>query len=255
MNMNYYQNLIELEVGKLERKEIKFTKDLQESSLNILGISNLVLRKLKIEEIYLKSREEQFEILVSVYNNSNISEVITWILMELDKLDIGFLIEKKETMIKLSDKIENWWHSDILTKIYANILDRRKSFLEILTIFSNSSNKWHRRLSLTSLFYYSKQRINPITFEVASQRIKMLLNDEEYYVQKGLGWTIREMYNLYPEKTIEFLEIYIKDISSIAFQSAVEKIPEIKKEEFKEIRKSDVSNPDEFEKKPLYEHF
>ena len=253
MDVDKYQRIIELEIGKLKREEINLTKDKQQMELSLLGVSNKSLRKLKIEGIYLLSQEEQFKILTYAYKNTLISEVITWCLMRLDSFEINFLVSQKEKIILLSHSIQTWWHCDLLTKLYANILDKKRIFLKDLTELTKSTNIWQRRLSLTSLLYYSTQRENPLEFEIVSHQVKMLFDDQEYYVQKGLGWTLRELYNLYPEKTIEFLEIYIKDLSSIAFQSACEKVPKEKRDEFKNLRKSAISNPDEFEKKPAFE--
>jgi len=39
--------------------------------------------------------------------------------------------------------------------------------------------------------------------------ITRLLNDKEYYVQKGLGWTLRELHNVYPEQAIAYLQTHI----------------------------------------------
>jgi 3-methyladenine DNA glycosylase AlkD len=253
MDLEYYQRLIELEVGKLERKKLKFTKDKQETNLNILGISNNDLRKLKIEEVYLLSQENQFEILLFTIKNSIISEVLTWCFMKLDSFDVSFLVSRKEDMLLISHSISNWWHSDGLTKIYSNMLEKKRVLLQDFSKFAYSDNLWQRRLSLTSLIYYSSQREKPLQFEIVAQQIKILLGDLEYYVQKGLGWTLRELYNLYPEKTLDFLEIYIKDISSVAFPAACERVPDEKRKEFKLLRKSNVSNPDEFERKPAFE--
>lgn len=253
LDLEYFRRIIEVEIGKLPRKKLKLTKDKIESNLNILGISNTLLRALKIEEIYLLSQENQFRIYIYVFNNSAISEVLSWILMTLDTLELPLLIKNKEDLFKLSYRVENWWHCDLLTKIYANMLEQKRIILEELIKFSKSDNSWQRRLSLTSLIYYASQRKSPLHFDLVAHQVKILLDDPNYYVQKGLGWTLRELYVLYPEQTEEFLEIYIKDISSIAFQAATEKLSLRKKETFKELRKSSVSNPEEFEKKPPYE--
>lgn len=64
-----------------------------------------------------------------------------------------------------------------------------------------------------------------------------LLPDKEYYVQKGVGWTLREVYNVYPNETLTWLKQDIKLLSSIAFTIAIEKMDSITVNELKAIRK------------------
>jgi 3-methyladenine DNA glycosylase AlkD len=61
--------------------------------------------------------------------------------------------------------------------------------------------------------------------------VEALLKDPEYYVQKGVGWTLREIYNLHPDATLEFIETNVKSISPAAWQASTEKLkPEIKQQ-------------------------
>lgn len=253
IDLEKYRRIIELEIGKLPRKNVTITKDFRDLELQYLGISHTHLRKLKIEEIYLLSVEDQFEIFAYCFHTSEIFEVLTYVLMQLDLIEVDFLFSRKEDVVKLSYDVEHWIHSDLLSKIYAKLVDYKKSFLHFLGEFTINGNSWQKRLSLTSLLYYASQRKNILQFELVIQKVKMLLSENDYYVQKGLGWTLKELYILYPEETLEFLEIYIKDISADAFGAATEKLPLDTKEKLKEIRKNSVSNPDEFEKKPAYE--
>ena len=253
LDLEHYRRIIELEIGKFPRKDVNITKDFRDIGLQYLGISHAHLRKLKIEEIYLLSVEDQFEIFTYCFHTSEIFEVLTYVLINLDSISAELLFSRKEDVVKLSYDIEHWIHSDLLSKIYANLVNYKKSFLHFLGEFTINGNSWQKRLSLTSLVYYASQRKNILQFELVIQKVKMLLSEKDYYVQKGLGWTLKELYTLYPEETLEFLEIYIKDISADAFGAATEKLPLGTKDNLKEIRKNSASNPDEFEKKPAYE--
>jgi 3-methyladenine DNA glycosylase AlkD len=68
--------------------------------------------------------------------------------------------------------------------------------------------------------------------------ITHLLNDKEYYVQKGLGWTLRELRNVYPEQAIAYLQTHIKQIIAIAFTIAIEKLDAGTVNEVKALRKA-----------------
>jgi 3-methyladenine DNA glycosylase AlkD len=64
-----------------------------------------------------------------------------------------------------------------------------------------------------------------------------LLKDKEYYVQKEVGWTLREMHTVYPALTLPFLHKHIKNISAIAFTIVIEKMDEKTKKTLKTLRK------------------
>ena len=63
------------------------------------------------------------------------------------------------------------------------------------------------------------------------------MSDKEYYVQKGVGWTLREMNTVYPKETFPCLVKHIKAISSIAFTIAIEKMSTQQKAQLKTLRK------------------
>ncbi len=67
--------------------------------------------------------------------------------------------------------------------------------------------------------------------------VQPLLKDENYFVQKGIGWTLREMWNVYPTETLAFLKAHITDITATAFTAAIEKLDVTEKQQLKEMRK------------------
>ena len=63
-----------------------------------------------------------------------------------------------------------------------------------------------------------------------------LLKDKEYFVQKAVGWTLRESYNVYPKQTFQFIEENVKNISPTAFTTCLEKMTEKEKTILKQKR-------------------
>jgi len=60
-------------------------------------------------------------------------------------------------------------------------------------------------------------------------------------VQKGVGWTLRELHTVYPNETLTWLKQDIKLLSSIAFTIAIEKMDTVTVNEIKAIRKAKLS--------------
>jgi 3-methyladenine DNA glycosylase AlkD len=74
------------------------------------------------------------------------------------------------------------------------------------------------------LLYYSRTKKIYLRFDEIQPLVARLLTDREYYVQKGVGWTLRELHNVYPSKTLAFLTENIRSVSAIAFSPAIEKM-------------------------------
>ncbi len=120
-----------------------------------------------------------------------------------------------------------------------------KSEFQKLKTWNKSKNPWMRRQSIVSLIEYASKRKKVLAYNDLISYIKPLLDDKEYYVQKGLGWTIREIYNLYPKEALKFIENNLEKISPVAYSVAIEKLDgKLKKtlnEKRKEYRKRNVN--------------
>ena len=141
--------------------------------------------------------------------------------------------------------IDNWAHSDLLSKFLSRLLEhpesKEKTF-EWLQKWNDSKNLWERRQSLVSLFYYAKTKKQHIDFDIVKQFIESNIAHKEYFVQKAVGWTLRESYNVYPEKTFLFIDQNIKRITPVAFTTSMEKMTESEKQLLKQKRKNNNLN-------------
>ena len=139
---------------------------------------------------------------------------------------------------KWSKRIDNWAHADVLSGLYARIHeDVGHEIYSTFDAWGDSKNPWLRRLSIVSLYYYSSARRKQPTFKKAITLIERQLDHPHYYVQKGVGWALRESGNVYPRETFLFLERHVHRISSTAFSAAVEKLSVPKREQLKRLRR------------------
>lgn len=239
----------EYEFKKIEYSKLKdlTSQDYKESKLKFLGYRAPEIKSFKYQYyLELYDIEEKVSFLEIIFKQSKYSECKSWALYELDKIDVQELVLYKPILISMVDYVENWWHCDQLSSICFKLLQVNRIFFSNLQSFSRYSSLWHRRLSLTSLYYYAKQNSNPIPYEMGISIVESLLNDEEYYVQKAIGWTLKEMSELYYDKTLKFLQIHIKHIPSAGYSTSLEKLKNKDKVELQEIRKRGVSNKYEF---------
>lgn len=90
---------------------------------------------------------------------------------------------------------------------------------------------------MVSLYYYARSRKNPLPYDDAIILIESLLDDSDYYVQKGVGRTLRELYHLYPEQTLAWIRSHVSALHPRAWQAATEKLSREEKEELKKKRR------------------
>lgn len=123
------------------------------------------------------------------------------------------------------ERCDNWAHSDGLSSIYARALEEMPDLaMPVLREWNRDANAWKRRQSVVSLLYYSRLRKKAPKFKIMIEMVEALLKDPDYYVQKGVGWTLREVYNLHPEATLDFINKNVGIISPQAWQASTEKL-------------------------------
>src|ERR1700730_12132364 len=124
---------------------------------------------------------------------------------------------------KWQDRVDDWPLCDALAKIYTKILVVEPAEVyPTLKKWNKDDDLWKRRQSVVSLLYYSRTKKDYLSFEKIEPLITSLLKDKEYYVQKGVGWALRELHTVYPQEGLAWLKVHIKLLSPIAFTIALE---------------------------------
>lgn len=190
---------------------------------------------------YKGDLEQIFDTFHSIHHTSNNFETKNQAYLFLDKyfnkVDDAKIYAHLITWVK---QIDNWAHSDNLSKYLTRFSEKpelKNKFLSQLEKWNKSKNPWERRQSLISLFYYARTKKNHVEFDLAQKHLLNLIDDSDYFVQKAVGWTLRESYNVYPDLTYKLIKNNIKNITSIAFTTSVEKMTLQEKNTLKQLRK------------------
>lgn len=134
-------------------------------------------------------------------------------------------------------QVDNWEHSDRLSDLYAHL---HELFPRIVyaqyRLWIRSSKPWQRRAALTGLLYYSRQRHRYPSFIQIKNIMMLAMDDEHLYVQKAVGWTLRECYNVYPEPTFDLVKRLVPRLAPAAWYAANEKLNAQQKRELKTLR-------------------
>lgn len=186
-----------------------------------------------------KPPEDVVKIWNYVWLNSKCYEVMSLALIWFeDPLQRKILKNHWTLLKKWSSRIDNWAHADTLSGIYARIHEESPAEVyETFKKWNSSNNPWLRRLSIVSLIFYSSQRKKAPPLNRVIALLKPQLKFDHYYVQKGVGWTLREAGNVYPDQIYAFIEKNIHNISSQAFSAATEKMSPKRRDHLKQLRK------------------
>jgi len=213
------------------------------TNLNVLGM----VSKAQVDahkkgfSFYSEQKEQTFLVYHQIYTQSAIFEAKNLAFIFLDKhhkhIPLKTQLKHLPQWVK---HVDNWAHSDSLSKFISRLIEDKSTQEEILAIikkWNSSKNLWERRQSLVALYYYARTKKEHVSFELTEQLVSPLLKDKEYFVQKAVGWTLRESYNVYPKQTYQFIEENIKHISPTAFTTCLEKMTEKQKLILKQKRK------------------
>ncbi|HTW93907.1 MAG TPA: DNA alkylation repair protein [Tepidisphaeraceae bacterium] len=128
-------------------------------------------------------------------------------------------------LVRWSKKARNWPSSDGFSSAFARILEHKRGLVyPMLRRWNGSGDPWERRRSIVSLLYYSGSRKRYPTPAQIFPLVEKLIDDEDRFVQKGIGWTLREAGNVYPKETAAFILKHCGRLSAVAFGEGTRKM-------------------------------
>lgn len=210
---------------------------------NVLGHSAPLQKSLARNQYGLREKpNELLAVFNTIFTSSDVFEIKNSALLFVDRHYKKFTpTQLMAEMLDWVNYVDNWAHSDYLSKFYSRFIEdenSRPKFLPHLKKWNSHPNKWKRRQSLVALLYYSRTKKGHLPFRSIIEFVDPLLSDPEYFVQKGVGWTLRETYNIYPDQTFKYLVKNHSKVSSVAFSAACEKMNNKQKTLLKNKRKS-----------------
>lgn len=127
------------------------------------------------------------------------------------------------TLSMWSRRVDNWAHADQLANIYSFLLAQESAGVYAqIKEWNASDNQWRRRISLVSLIHYTGKNAVFLPPEQVLPLVSACLGDQRYYVQKAVGWVLREMGHAYPREITDFIVTHI-DMPALAFSRAIER--------------------------------
>lgn len=126
--------------------------------------------------------------------------------------------EAREFFLQLvTDK--SWW--DTVDFIAARLVGgwfREKNDREILLTWVSSDNIWQNRTALLFQLFYKEKTDSEFLFRAIAE----LKGKKEFFIQKAIGWSLRQYHRSDPEKVEAFVEAF--GISGLAKREALKHV-------------------------------
>lgn len=182
---------------------------------------------------------QQWKIWDYIWMHSQIFEVMLLASYWAGSQPTEDLVKNRKFLLGWLKRVDNWAHSDELSNHYSKMLEHDpRAFLPIFMKWSQSKNPWVKRQSMVGLLFYSRFRKQCLPYKTIIQIVEKHIDDDHYFVQKGVGWTLRECWNLYPKETYRYLKSNAHRIPSAGWTAATEKLSEHERTALKKLRQS-----------------
>lgn len=167
--------------------------------------------------------EKQWDLWLGVWKTTNNYDVRSIALIWMsNKKQKAIRKEKFKDLLGMVSEIDNWALSDNVSGMLAEILEENPKLLATYKKWNKSRNPWERRQSIVGIYFYARFRKKPIPVEVSLPMIEALLDDPHFYVQRGVGWALREVDRVNPSKQRLFVKKHLHRISGVAWFATTE---------------------------------
>jgi len=181
--------------------------------------------------------EEQWPIWDFIWNQSRIFEVMLLPSYWAATRPVSETLQHHKLILGWLARVDNWAHSDELSSHYARMLEHDPQLLlPVFKKWNGAKNPWVKRQSMVGLLYYSRSRKKKPPVKTLLDSIERHIEDENYYVQKGVGWALREAWNVYPGPTYTYLRKNAGRIPPAGWTAATEKLSPAEKKDLSQRR-------------------
>ena len=126
---------------------------------------------------------------------------------------------KREDISRLKYLIvtKSWWDTvDLLAKVVGSLVIRIEGYDQIMLEWSKDSNIWLKRVAI--LYQLSlKEKVDEIILD------KILVNnlgDSEFFINKAIGWALRDYSKSNPEWVTKFIEKNRENMANLSLREA-----------------------------------
>lgn len=119
--------------------------------------------------------------------------------------------------VKALVKKKSWWDTvDFLAQVVGNIAMKDSRVDELMLAWSQEENIWVRRVSILYQLRF-KEKTNTTQLE---QILLNCVGTNEFFINKAIGWSLREYSKTNPDWVRDFLEKYQEQMANLSIREA-----------------------------------
>ena len=126
---------------------------------------------------------------------------------------------KREDISRLKYLIvtKSWWDTvDLLAKVVGSLIIRIKGYDQIMLEWSKDSNIWLRRVAIL----YQLSLKDKVDKQVLDEILVNNLGDSEFFINKAVGWALRDYSKFNPEWVREFIKENKANMTNLSIREA-----------------------------------
>ena len=126
---------------------------------------------------------------------------------------------KREDISKLKYLIvtKSWWDTvDLLAKVIGSLVIRIEGYDQIMLEWSKDSNIWLKRVAIL----YQLSLKDKVDKQVLDEILVNNLGDSEFFINKAIGWALRDYSKYNPEWVREFIKKNKENMANLSIREA-----------------------------------
>ena len=128
-----------------------------------------------------------------------------------------FLVEDDISKLKELVLTKSWWDTvDILDKVIGSIIYNNKNLYPIILEWSKDDNIWLRRVAIDHQLLRKKNTDEQLLEKILINN----LNHKEFFVNKAIGWALRDYSKTDPQWVRNFIEVHKENMASLSIREA-----------------------------------
>lgn len=128
-----------------------------------------------------------------------------------------FLVEDDIPRLKELVLTKSWWDTvDILDKVIGSIIYNNKKLYPIMLEWSKDDNIWLRRVAID----HQLLRKEHTDIQLLEKILLNNLNHKEFFVNKAIGWALRDYSKTNPQWVRNFIEDHRENMVSLSIREA-----------------------------------
>ena len=126
---------------------------------------------------------------------------------------------KREDISRLKYLIvtKSWWDTiDLLAKVVGSLIIRIEGYDQIMLEWSKDSNIWLRRVAIL----YQLSLKDKVDKQVLDKILVNNLGDSEFFINKAIGWSLRDYSKVNPEWVRKFIEKNGSEMANLSLRES-----------------------------------